>query len=71
MRGQRQRLASLESTLRAYSPNATLERGYAIITRGDKVIRRHDEVAAGDSVVARLKAGKLTAIIEHTEPDND
>ena len=50
--------------LRALSPAATLERGYAIVQRADgAVVRRPDEVVAGDPLRVRLAGGELTATV--------
>jgi exodeoxyribonuclease VII large subunit len=50
--------------LRALSPAATLERGYAIVQRADgAVVRRPDEVAAGDPLRVRLAGGELAATV--------
>ncbi|WP_067508417.1 exodeoxyribonuclease VII large subunit [Actinoplanes sp. TFC3] len=49
--------------LRALSPKATLERGYAIVQRADgHVVRAAGEVAAGDVLRVRLAEGEV-----HTE----
>jgi exodeoxyribonuclease VII large subunit len=51
--------------LRALSPAATLERGYAIVQRGDgHVVRAASEVAKGDPVRVRLAAGELAATVD-------
>ncbi|HEX7745149.1 MAG TPA: exodeoxyribonuclease VII large subunit [Micromonosporaceae bacterium] len=51
--------------LRALSPAATLERGYAIVRRGDgHVVRAASEVAKGDPVRVRLAAGELAATVD-------
>ncbi len=50
--------------LRALSPAATLERGYAIVQRADgHVVRAADEVATGDDLRVRLAAGELQATV--------
>jgi exodeoxyribonuclease VII large subunit len=50
--------------LRALSPAATLERGYAIVQRPDgAVIRRPDEVSPGDPLRLRLAGGDLPATV--------
>ncbi|UQU65640.1 exodeoxyribonuclease VII large subunit [Couchioplanes caeruleus] len=47
--------------LRALSPKATLERGYAIVQRADAhVVRAADEVAPGDVLRVRLADGELS-----------
>ncbi|MFK3982925.1 exodeoxyribonuclease VII large subunit [Micromonospora sp. NPDC050397] len=51
--------------LRALSPAATLERGYAIVQRADEqVVRAADEVAGGDQLRIRLADGELTATVD-------
>ncbi|BAL92646.1 putative exoribonuclease large subunit [Actinoplanes missouriensis 431] len=48
--------------LRALSPAATLQRGYAIVQRADgHVVRAADEVAADDLLRIRLASGELAA----------
>ncbi|MGW4465690.1 exodeoxyribonuclease VII large subunit [Micromonospora sp. NPDC004704] len=50
--------------LRALSPAATLERGYAIVQRADnQVVRASDEVADGDRLRIRLAEGELSATV--------
>jgi exodeoxyribonuclease VII large subunit len=51
--------------LRALSPAATLERGYAIVQRADgHVVRAADEVGTGDTLRIRLADGELRASVE-------
>jgi len=51
--------------LRALSPAATIERGYAIVQRGDgHVVRAATEVAKGDPLRIRLAAGELAATVD-------
>ena len=51
--------------VRALSPAATLERGYAVVQRLDgAVVRRPDEVDAGDRIRVRLADGELAATVE-------
>jgi exodeoxyribonuclease VII large subunit len=48
--------------VRALSPAATLERGYAVVQRADgAVVRDPAEVAAGEGLTIRLAAGTLAA----------
>ena len=50
--------------VRALSPLATLERGYAIVQRGDGlVVRKPEEVEAGDPLKVRLAGGALDATV--------
>ncbi|MCW3838750.1 exodeoxyribonuclease VII large subunit [Micromonospora yasonensis] len=51
--------------LRALSPAATLDRGYAIVQRADgHVVRAASEVAKGDPLRVRLAEGELTATVD-------
>jgi exodeoxyribonuclease VII large subunit len=54
--------------LRALSPSATLQRGYAIVQRDDgHVVRAAIEVAADDLLRVRLAEGELRAVVRETE----
>ena len=51
--------------LRALSPAATLERGYAIVQRADgRVVRAAAQVAKGDPLRVRLAEGELGATVD-------
>ncbi|MEV4723917.1 exodeoxyribonuclease VII large subunit [Micromonospora humida] len=51
--------------LRALSPAATLDRGYAIVQRADgHVVRAAGEVAGGDPLRVRLAEGELTVTVD-------
>jgi exodeoxyribonuclease VII large subunit len=57
--GETQRLAA---QVRALSPAATLERGYAVVQRDDGgVVREPSEVAVGDRLRVRVARGELAA----------
>jgi exodeoxyribonuclease VII large subunit len=59
-----QRLQLAQRGLDAISPLATLERGYAIVTRADgSVLQDAADVNAGDEIEARLKRGSVRARI--------
>ena len=48
--------------VRALSPLATLERGYAVVQREDgAVVRKPEEVDPGDALTLRLAGGSLNA----------
>ncbi len=49
--------------LRALSPAATLERGYAIVQHGTAVLRDPAQVAVGDPLRIRLAGGELGATV--------
>ena len=57
-------LAAAHGRLRALSPSATLDRGYAIVRRGDDVVRAPAQVAAGDAVSVRVAEGTFGAVVE-------
>jgi exodeoxyribonuclease VII large subunit len=60
-------IGRLAAQVRALSPASTLERGYAVVQRGDgSVVRDAAEVAAGDAVHVRLAAGALDAEVTRT-----
>ena len=59
----------LRSQLRALSPQATLDRGYAIVQRADQaVVRSATEVGERDSLRVRLASGELTATVDEVRP---
>lgn len=53
------------STLHAVSPLATLDRGYAIAKKENKVLFSSQQVALGDSIEVVLAKGNLTCEITH------
>jgi len=54
--------------LRALSPAATLDRGYAIVTRGDgSIVRRVAEVSAHEAMRVRLADGRLDVVRVDTD----
>lgn len=60
------RIELLARALNSVSPLATLDRGYAIVTKAasGKALLRADEVAAGDDIHAKLSQGELVATIK-------
>jgi exodeoxyribonuclease VII large subunit len=63
---KRARLEGTYGRLRALSPRATLERGYAIVRDGDRIVRAAGEVDAGSRVDVELGAGGFAATVEET-----
>jgi len=60
-------LGQVRARIRALSPQATLDRGYAVVQRADgAVLRDAADAAPGDAVRLRLAVGELPAVI--TEP---
>jgi exodeoxyribonuclease VII large subunit len=71
LRHTQQRLSSLENNLRAFSHDAVLNRGYAIVMHGDTILRNAADVVRGDSVTALLKKGRIIAEVTATGEDDD
>ena len=57
-------LDTLHARLGVLSPAATLERGYAIVHRGDDVVRSPAQVARGDAIDVRVAAGTFGASVD-------
>jgi exodeoxyribonuclease VII large subunit len=69
--GGRSRLGSLDARLRALSPLAVLERGYALVLNEQGgVVRSAAELATGDRVKTRLAAGAFTSRVEETKENS-
>jgi exodeoxyribonuclease VII large subunit len=61
----RSRLEQIERQLRALSPIAILDRGYALIFDGSgKLVKSSAQVEAGSEITARLAKGTVTARVE-------
>ena len=58
------RLDTVHARLSALSPTATLERGYAIVRRGDGVVRSAGQVESGDEITVRVADGSFGAKVE-------
>jgi exodeoxyribonuclease VII large subunit len=62
---QRSRLDQIQHQLRALSPVAILERGYALVfDSSGKLVKSTSQVEVGDEISARLARGSLVARIE-------
>jgi exodeoxyribonuclease VII large subunit len=61
---RRARLDQSAARLRALSPRATLDRGYAIVRRGDELLRSAAEVSPGDPLAIELADGTVGARAE-------
>ncbi|QAY74949.1 exodeoxyribonuclease VII large subunit [Agromyces protaetiae] len=67
---QASRVGELRGHLRALSPQATLDRGYAIVQGADgHVVRSSDAAPAGASLVVTLAEGALAAVSEGATGD--
>jgi len=58
---RRARLDTVHARLGALSPLATLERGYAIVHRGDELVRAAAQVESGDAIEVRVADGSFGA----------
>lgn len=67
---RRIRLASLLERLGTVSPTATLERGYAVVTRkrDGSLIRSSEDVTAGETTITRLAQSSLISTVEDVRP---
>jgi exodeoxyribonuclease VII large subunit len=63
---RRTALEQCAGRLRALSPKATLTRGYAIVRKGDGVVRTTAALAPGDRVDVELAEGGFGAHVEDT-----
>lgn len=70
--GARATLTALSDALRALSPAATLERGYAVARLADgTVVRSATQAAAGTALRVTVARGTLATRVEATEPPPD
>ncbi|HEX6761967.1 MAG TPA: exodeoxyribonuclease VII large subunit [Gaiellaceae bacterium] len=58
------RLATTHARLAALAPQATLERGYAIVRRGEHVVRSPEDVASGERLDVLVAGGRFGARAE-------
>ena len=61
---KRARLEHSAGRLRALSPRATLQRGYAIVRNGDAIVRSPAAVASGDTIDVEVADGRFGARVE-------
>jgi exodeoxyribonuclease VII large subunit len=60
---RRARLDQAGARLQALSPEATLQRGYAIVRHDGRALRAAVGIAVGDAVDIRLASGRLAAAV--------
>ena len=65
------RFRELARALQAVSPLATLGRGYAIVSTGEKILRDATAVTPGARVAARLAKGELRCTVDEIVPNPD
>jgi len=58
------RLRTVTATLNGNDPEAILQKGYAIVTLGGRIVREPDEVPIGATIDARVARGTLSARVE-------
>jgi exodeoxyribonuclease VII large subunit len=63
---RRAKLEQSAGRLRALSPKATLQRGYAIVRAGEQIVRSGSAVQAGEHVDVELAEGGFGARVEET-----
>lgn len=68
LKQQQNRLALASRGLNAVSPLATLDRGYAIVQDGEKVVRQASELEVGSEVLTRLGDGAFASTVTKTIP---
>jgi len=61
---KKEHLALIARTLDTVSPLNTLKRGYAIVTKGDQIITKANQVKKGDTITARLSKGSLDCLVQ-------
>ena len=61
---KRARIDTVHARLSALSPVATLDRGYAIVRRGDEVVRSPEQVGRGDPLSVRVANGSFGVTVE-------
>ena len=60
----KQQVATTAQLLDALNPRAVMRRGYAIVRqRGTKLVRRHNDVASGDSITVEVGDGTFGATV--------
>jgi exodeoxyribonuclease VII large subunit len=63
---RRARLEQAGARLRALSPRATLERGYAIVRTEDGIVRSSNALDRGDTIDVELAEGGFTGVVDET-----
>jgi len=64
---RRTELGELTSELTALSPLAVLERGFAVVRKGEEIVRDAEKVTVGDRLQIRLARGQLMVVVEDQE----
>lgn len=64
-------LSGLKAQLTALSPQATLERGYAIVTTGTEIVRAASQVDTGQRLSIRVLQGQIEAAVTTAQEMGD
>jgi exodeoxyribonuclease VII large subunit len=60
---QRERVKTLAARLETLNPQATLNRGYAIVQKDQTVVRQASQVSRGDKVAIKVSDGEFEATV--------
>ena len=61
---------NLLQLLDAYSPLKSVQRGYAVVTSKDNIVKHITEVAKNDMIKVNLSDGQIEAQVTETSTDN-
>jgi exodeoxyribonuclease VII large subunit len=64
---RRSELARVAAQLAALSPLAVLDRGYAVVQRGEMIVRDASQTQPGDQLRVRVARGRLHVIVQDVE----
>ena len=67
----RNRLTAVEASLRALDPASVLERGYAVVRQGDRIVERVRAADPNAPIAVRFADGALEADIKSVVPEDD
>ncbi|MEO7091772.1 MAG: exodeoxyribonuclease VII large subunit [Polyangiales bacterium] len=65
--GRRSELGRLAAQLHALSPLAVLDRGYAMVSKGDAIVRVASAVAVGDRLSVKVAQGSLAVTVDEVK----
>ena len=64
LRVEREHVSRNMALLDSLSPLRVLDRGFSMVTHGDKIVTKASELEAGDRISIRLGKGAITALVE-------
>jgi len=67
------RIRHAAHALHTVSPLATLQRGYAIVTHGDKnrIVREATQLKKGETILTRLARGQVQSAVKSIQSDDE